>query len=374
MQRTKHQRLHISSTTFAAYLGVFLLVIALVAIGYQPSKESSSSVANAVNPSDAAAQPSVDQVVAATVAANIATRAQLPIAANLSNMSISLAAESRLDQTSPDVISKPQIVQPNADNRIVKSYIVKKGDTVESVAKQFGLTSNTISWANNLDSDNLIPGAKIKIMPSDGVLHVVKSGDTADSLASKYHANKEVIIATNDLENQKKLHVGEQLIIPGGVLPANERPGYVAPVTTYSSGDNGYSGYGYTPGIDVSMANASAGNRYAFGNCTWYVYNRRAELGKPVGSFWGNAATWGAYARAAGYNVDGTPSAGAVMQSAGGYGGFGHVAVVEKVDPNGRGVYISEMNAFRWGGGFDRIDHGWISWGEATSGVYSYIH
>lgn len=370
VRRVNHERLHITSTTFAAYLGVFLLVVALVAIGYQPPQRGQSPIANAVNSSDTSLQPSVDQVVAATVAANMATRAQLPVAANLSNMSVSLAAESRLDQTNPDSISKPQIVQPNADSRAVRSYVVKKGDTVESVAKQFGISTDTVRWANNLDSDNLIPGKKLKIMPTDGVLHVVQSGDTASSLAREYHANKEVIVATNDLENKSKLSVGQQLIIPRGILPVNQRPGYEAPAS-YSGGTANFGG-GY--GIDASMANASAGNRYAFGNCTWYAYNRRAELGRPVGSFWGNASTWAAYARAAGYTVNNSPAPGAVMQSTGGYSGFGHVAIVERVDPGGQGVYISEMNAYRWGGGFDRIDHGWISWSEATSGMYSYIH
>ncbi|HEU0266822.1 MAG TPA: LysM peptidoglycan-binding domain-containing protein [Candidatus Saccharimonadaceae bacterium] len=323
-RRSRRQRVHIKSTTLAAYTGVFLLVVALVAIGYQPPQKSSTLVANAASPSDTSVQSSVDQVVATTVAANIAASANLPVAANIANMSQSLNAESQLDQTTVNTISKPQVVQPSADSRSIQTYTAKAGDTVESVAAQFNVSPNTIRWANNLESDALTPGQQLKILPTNGVLYTVQAGDTVASLASKYQANPEMIVAYNDLEMTTTLPAGKQLIIPSGVLPANEQPGYVNPID-----ENGTNYGGDTSYIDASLAGASAGNRYAFGNCTWYAYNRRAELGMPIGSFWGNAATWAAYARAAGYAVNGTPSVGAIMQSGGGYGGFGHVAIVE---------------------------------------------
>ena len=68
--------------------------------------------------------------------------------------------------------------------------------------------------------------------------------------------------------------------------------------------------------------------------------------------------------------VNGTPSAGAIMANGGGYG---HVAIVESVNP-GVSVTISEMNGYRWGGGFNRVGRGTLSWSEATSGYYKYIH
>ena len=362
--------MHIKSTTLAAYLGVFLLVMSLVAIGYQPPQKSSAIVANAANPTDIATQPSVDQVVATTVAANMAASANLPIAANIANTSLSLTAESQLDQTNASVISKPQIVQPNADNRAIRSYTAKAGDTVETVATQFGISPNTLRWANNLESDALSPGQKLQILPVDGVSYTVKGGDTVASLAQKYQANQEMIVAYNNLEMTTTLPAGQQLVIPSGVLPLNLRPGYVNPI---SEGRSGLNYGGDASMINASQARASAGNQYAFGNCTWYAYNRRAELGMPIGSYWGNAATWSAYARAGGYLVNGTPTVGAVLQSGGGYGGFGHVAVVEQVVP-GQYVRISEMNAYRAGGGFDRVDFYNMPWSDALSGMYNYIH
>ncbi len=54
-------------------------------------------------------------------------------------------------------------------------------------------------------------------------------------------------------------------------------------------------------------------------------------------------------------------------------GGYGHVAIVESVNP-GVSVTISEMNGFRWGGGFNRVGFGNIPWNEAVGGRYQYIY
>jgi len=350
------------STTIAAYTGVFLLIMSMVAIGYQPPQKM-DSVASAANvQANNSAQPSVDQLVATNVAAGIAERAELPIATNVANLSVSLSAESQLAQNDSNVISKPQIIQPMADSREVKHYTAVAGDTVGKLADKFGLSANTIRWANNLSSDAIEVGKKIVIPPVDGMVYVVKGGDTVNSIAQKYGSNKDRIVAFNDLE-LSGLSAGKTIIIPGGVLPEAERPGYVEP--TNPSGQGSYLG-GYST-VDSQIARASAGNRYAFGNCTWYAYERRAQLGRPIGSFWGNAATWGMNASAAGLAVNGTPSVGSIIQNG---GGAGHVGIVESVNP-GESITISEMN---YAGNFNRVTSRTMSWGEATSGRYNFIH
>lgn len=353
------------STTVAAYTGVFLLIMSMVAIGYQPPQKM-ETVANAVaapqTNSGTKAKPSVDQLVATNVAAGIAERAELPIAPNVANLSVSLSAESQLAQNDSNVISKPQIIQPMADNRTMKQYAAVAGDTVEKVAATFSISASTLKWANNLTSDAIDAGKVLTVPPTDGVVYTVKEGDTVDSVAQKYASNKDRIVAFNDLE-LAGLTTGKTIIVPDGVLPETERPGYVAPRNAVRQG--AYLG-GYST-VDAQIARASAGNKYAFGNCTWYAYERRAQLGRPVGSFWGNAATWSMYARAAGYNVNTTPAAGAVIQNGGGYG---HVAIVESVNP-GESIMLSEMN---YAGNFNRVTSRTMSWGEATSGRYTFVH
>ena len=173
-RRSKKAKFGVKSTTVAAYTGVFLLITALVAIGYQPPERVDQSVANAVNPSNVSEQPSVDQVLATNIAADIAAQANLPVAANIANTSLSLAAQSQLDQSNANVISKPQIVQPDSGSRSITKYKAAKGDTVETVANQFNITPQTVRWANNLVSDALTPGQSLTIPPADGVIYPLR--------------------------------------------------------------------------------------------------------------------------------------------------------------------------------------------------------
>jgi surface antigen/LysM repeat protein len=361
----------ISSTSVASYFGVFLLVVSMIAIGYHPPARSEAVTSvnavanNSASTTNTSTEATVDQLMATNVAASIAESADMPISNNVANLSQSLAVESTLAQTDTNVISKPQIVQPAADSRISQTYTAVAGDTVQSVAQKYGVSVTTIKWANKLTSDALDPGKVLTIPPVDGVVYTVRAGDTIDTIAAKYKADRDRLIAFNDLELSGNPAAGSQIIIPGGDLPTNERPGYVAPRAAVTSYGNYGGGYGSSYG-----GGASVGNRYAWGNCTWYAYERRLQLGMPVGGMWGNANTWAYAAAASGYRVDGNPTPGAVMQNGGGYG---HVAVVESINP-GVSITISEMNGYRFGGGFARVGHGDISWGEAVSGMYRYIH
>ncbi len=317
----------------------------MVAIGYQPPQKM-DSVANAAETKTLAAdQPSVDQLVATNVAAGIAERAELPIATYVANLSVSLSAEHQLAQNDDNAISNPQIIQLAAGSRETKHYTAKVGDTVEKVSAQFGVSVDTIKWANKLASSALEPGKKLTIPPVDGVIYVVKKGDSLAGIAKAYRASKSRIVAFNDLE-LSGIKPGKTIIIPGGILPEAKRPGF-----SNGSSSGGASG-GIYSGFDAQLARASAGNRYAFGNCTWYAYERRMQLGRPIGSFWGNAATWAMYARAAGYTVNHTPAVGAIAQwnaFAADTGYAGHVGIVESVNANGT-ITISEMNNGSYGG------------------------
>lgn len=363
-RRVKHGP---KSTTIAAYMGVFLLIMSMVAIGYQPPQKV-DSLANATattvpTPAAAAAGPSVDEVVATNIAASIAERANLPVAANIANQSVSLIVQSQLGQqsTADSTISKPQIIQPSSGSRTISHYVTKAGDSVPSVAAKFSVSTDTVKWANDLTSDTLNPGTNLTILPVSGVLYTVQSGDTVASIAKKFNLSTQEVVGYNDLE-LGGLATGKKIILPSAILPVDERPGYVAP------------SYGYTTGYSIGghFSGAMAGNGYAFGNCTWYAYNRRVQMGLTVGSFWGNASTWAMAAAANGYRVDNTPSVGAIAQwnaySGSGIGYYGHVGIVESVNSDGT-ITISEMNNYAYGG-FNVVDRRTIS----PSSVSNFIH
>ena len=108
---------------------------------------------------------------------------------------------------------------PTAKRHGILTYEVQDGDTAGQIAANFGVSLNTILWANNLKSGSLIkPGQELVILPISGVRHLVKKGDTISSIAKKYQASQEEIVAFNNLANDKSLIEGQELIVPDGQL------------------------------------------------------------------------------------------------------------------------------------------------------------
>lgn len=90
------------------------------------------------------------------------------------------------------------------------------------------------------------------------------------------------------------------------------------------------------------------GNAYPWGQCTWWAYVRRHQLGLAAASHFGNGGQWAYTARALGYTVTSKPGVGDVVVFAPGQEGadgyYGHVAIVEHVNADGS-ILISESNA-----------------------------
>lgn len=357
-----------NAATLSTYGGIFLFIVTLVAIGYQPPQrvENVASVAGTTSTAAPTSEtaPSVDEVVATSLAGDIAQRANLPIVSNVAELSVSLAVKSELAQSDDSTIKKPQIVESSATSRDIKTYKAKAGDTVPEIAAQHGISATTLKWANNLQSDALDAGKDLKIPPTDGVIYTTKNGDTPSSLAKRYSVEESRIITYNDLELDG-LKPGKQIILPGASLPTTERPGYVAPTPSYSGG--GTSSRATAVAADF---NASAGNRYAYGWCTWYAYERRAKMGRPIGSFWGNASSWAYSAQRAGMTVNNTPAPGAIFQTGGGYSGMGHVGIIDSVDFKKGTVTYSDMNGLA---GFGRVGQDTISLSDAKA-RWTFIH
>lgn len=110
----------------------------------------------------------------------------------------------------------------------------------------------------------------------------------------------------------------------------------------------------------VNHPTGDVGNAYEFSQCTWWVYVRRHQLGLPAGSHMGNGYQWAATARSLGYEVNNTPSVGAVMVFQRGQAGsdptYGHVAIVEKINADGS-IVTSECGAVMQGRTYSRVFH-----------------
>ena len=375
------KRLRKSSVTI--YAAGFLLAISFLAVSYRNggvaenpgvALATQNSYTATGNQQATKTKISVDQLAAASAVTNLAEATNLPVAGDLREATTTLYIKKQLAQSDAEVISKPQIVQPTTSSeRGVTTHVVAEGENLATIAEKYSVSPQTLRWANNTTSDSVAAGQSVTVPLVDGVLYTIKDGDSLESLAGKYGVDAERVMLYNDLEAEQTLPVGTQIVLPNGDLPETERPGYVAPqiyvapVYNSSSVSNSYGSMsGSILDRSYGFAGPTFGNRYAAGNCTWYAYERRAQIGRPIGGLWGNAYSWAMSARSAGYVVNNTPAVGAVIQSSSGGGGYGHVGVVERIE--GENIVVSDMNY----AGYNVVT--WRVIPISQAGSFSYIH
>jgi murein DD-endopeptidase MepM/ murein hydrolase activator NlpD len=99
----------------------------------------------------------------------------------------------------------------------ISVYVVRPGDTISDISDMFGVSANTIIWANNLSgAKDVHPGDTLVILPISGVTHTIVKGDTLKSIAKKYNGDATEIAQYNGLDSGEPLDVGSSVIIPGG--------------------------------------------------------------------------------------------------------------------------------------------------------------
>ncbi len=96
-------------------------------------------------------------------------------------------------------------------------YTVKKGDSLWLIANKYGTTVDELKNANNLKSNTLSIGQTL-IIPekkesTSKISYVVKKGDSLWLIANKYDTTVEKIKSTNNLKSNT-LSIGQVLVIP----------------------------------------------------------------------------------------------------------------------------------------------------------------
>ncbi len=99
----------------------------------------------------------------------------------------------------------------------ISVYTVEEGDSISGIADHFGVSVNTILWANDLTVRSTIrPGMDLVILPVSGVRHTVAKGETLSTIANKYDASAQEIATFNGLDAHATVVVGSTLVIPHG--------------------------------------------------------------------------------------------------------------------------------------------------------------
>jgi LysM repeat protein len=130
---------------------------------------------------------------------------------------------------SPDPVDTPEPEPTPIPAFATAPYAVQPGDSVSTIAEQFGTTSQIIREMNLLTTDALQVGQVLRVPNTTGAgtaasgdpapaagpfEYVVKPGDTLLSIAIEFGVSANDIVAANTLSNPNSLFVGQTIIIP----------------------------------------------------------------------------------------------------------------------------------------------------------------
>jgi len=204
--------------------------------------------------------------------------------------------------------SAPSTKSSSSKKTGIAIYTVKEGDSLSEIAEEYGVSTKTILWANDIrDASTIRIGDELIILPVSGVQHKVASGETLQSIAKKYGSDVSDIALYNGISETKGLIAGSEIIVPGGAFPS------ASPKNMASTGSPKKS----TPAAKSSSTSSSSskfGNPLPGGVITQANHGYNAvdidgETGDPI------------YASAAGTVI--------VAKGSGWNGGYGNYVVIE---------------------------------------------
>jgi len=227
-------------------------------------------------------------------------------------------------------------------NEIIE-YKVQEGDSFDSIAKKFEVTTNSIYWANNFPfNKNIKTWETIKVPSISWLVHNVKKRETLDNIATKYWISKEKIIAQNNIKSEETgISQWMTLIIPGARK--------YAPIKNSASKTT----WGYTFANSIwkswqsrdvlwdwvyKLVKRTPTYKFVWWNCTYFV----AQY-KEVTWRW-NAKEWLKNAQAKWVSTGKNPWVGAIVVLHWRWYNprYGHVAIV--VDVTKDSIIVKDMN------------------------------
>lgn len=135
-----------------------------------------------------------------------------------------------------------------------EEYVVKSGDTVYGISSQYGIKAVDLANLNNLENFTIQIGQVLKIPskqganPSGYFTYTVKKGDSLYKIAKVYETTVDDIIQANNLKSNA-LQIGQKLRIPEGNFTVITKPSYST--YTVKKGDSLYS-IARKYGVDVN--------------------------------------------------------------------------------------------------------------------------
>jgi membrane-bound lytic murein transglycosylase D len=130
---------------------------------------------------------------------------------------------------------------PSSRETSLVQHTIKKGETISTIARSYGVSQNAILQANNLSNHAKIYTGKTLLVPvpndsrmadksqpkrefqADGNFYYVRSGDTVWDIARAFGTTAEKIRRLNNLDQRASIHVGQKLkIFETGTVTASK--------------------------------------------------------------------------------------------------------------------------------------------------------
>jgi LysM repeat protein len=109
-----------------------------------------------------------------------------------------------------------------APRQAVEYHTVRKGETISSIAKKYAVSIDNILKANRLRStDTIYPGQKLTIAAGAASTrsveyHTVRKGETITSIARRYGVAVTSVLHENGLGSRSKIYPGQKIKVPDG--------------------------------------------------------------------------------------------------------------------------------------------------------------
>jgi len=127
-------------------------------------------------------------------------------------------------------VGAPLVPKPTVARPTYTIYVVKKGDTLYRIAKRYHTTVATLQRINGItDPTKLAIGQELKVprraaatqpavpTPKPGTrTYTVKKGDTLSSIARKFHTSVGTLQRLNHFPNPNRLTAGRVILVPAG--------------------------------------------------------------------------------------------------------------------------------------------------------------
>ena len=109
-----------------------------------------------------------------------------------------------------DLIVGSLMIVPNKESQLFDTYIVKQGDSIYSISREYNVNPDTLLLLNGLKKDEYIyPNQEIMLPMKNIMVYITREGDTIDTILNNFGIDANTL----DSENDKIFLEEDQLIV-----------------------------------------------------------------------------------------------------------------------------------------------------------------